>query len=136
MNFYGEVLYNSARDFFVPLQGEEKYCTEGFKEIALIYGATEESYRKTSCLLNRIRHQEVGGTPSRTIREISEREGSLIESHLEEQSIKIFRECGFTPLGEPESSTLELLCDILPTMKEGSANEASYVGTLEIPRSP
>ena len=124
MNFYGEVLSNSARDFFVPLQGEEKYCTEGFKEIALIYGATEESYRKTSCLLNRIRHQEVGGTPSRTIREISEREGSLIESHLEAQSIKIFRESGFTPLGVPESSTLELLCDILPTMEEGSANEA------------
>jgi hypothetical protein len=39
------------------LQGEEKYCTEGFKEIGLIYGATEESYRKTSALLNRIRHQ-------------------------------------------------------------------------------
>jgi hypothetical protein len=123
VNFYGEVLYHSGRDFFVPLQGEEKYCTEGFKEIALIYGATEESYRNTSCLLNRIHHQEVGGTPSRTIRDISERKGSLIESHLEAQSIKIFRESGFTSLDEPESSTLDLLCDILPTIEEGSANE-------------
>jgi hypothetical protein len=32
VNFDGEAFYNSARDFFVPLQGEEKYCTEGFKE--------------------------------------------------------------------------------------------------------
>ena len=71
MNFYGEVLYNPAREFFCPLQGEEKYCTEGFKEIALIYGVTEDSYRKTSNWFNRIRHQEVGGTPSRTVRAIS-----------------------------------------------------------------
>jgi hypothetical protein len=66
------------------LQGEEKYCTEGFKEIALIYGATEESYRKTSALLNRIRHQGGGGTPCRTIRETTEREGLRIQDHLEQ----------------------------------------------------
>ena len=111
MNFDGEVFYNPAREFFIPLQGEEKYCTEGFKEIALIHGVTEASYRKTSAFLNRLRYQEVGGTPSRTIQEISEREGSMIEAHLEEQAIKIFEASGFSPEGAPKPCILELLSD-------------------------
>jgi hypothetical protein len=109
VNFDGEAFYNSARDFFVPLQGEEKYCTEGFKEIALIYGATEESYRKTSALLNRIRHQECGGTPSRTIQAISEHEGLILEDHLEQKVLSIFQDHHFTPEGVPPSSVLESL---------------------------
>jgi hypothetical protein len=48
VNWYGEVLYNTSREFFCPLQGEEKYCTEGFKESTLMYGVTEESYRQTA----------------------------------------------------------------------------------------
>jgi len=62
-NFLGEVLYNTSREFFVPLQGEEKYRTEGFKEIALIYGTAEESFRKTATLINRIRPQEAASYP-------------------------------------------------------------------------
>jgi hypothetical protein len=61
-NAYGEVLYKTSRAFFSPVPGEEKYCPAGCKEIGLIYGATEESSRKTSALLNRMRHQEEGGT--------------------------------------------------------------------------
>ena len=102
MNFYGEVLYNTSREFFLPLQGEEKYCTEGFKEIALIYGTAEESFRKTAALLNRVRHQDEGGTPFRTIRETTEHEGILLQEHLEQQARLIFQENGFTPEGEPQ----------------------------------
>ncbi len=74
----------------MPLQGEEKYRTEGFKEIALIYGTAEESFRKTAALVNRIRHQEEGGTPFRTMRETTEREGMLLQEHLEEKVSSIF----------------------------------------------
>jgi hypothetical protein len=96
-NAYGEVLYNTSREFFFPLQGEEKYCTEGFKEIALIYGATDESYRKTSALLNRIRHQEDVGTPFRTVREAVEHEGTLLHEYLEKKTSAIFKENGSGP---------------------------------------
>ena len=104
MNGYGEVLYNTSRDFFVPLQGEEKYCTEGFKELALIYGATEASYRKTAALLNRARHQEDGGTPSRTLRETTEQEGVMIQEHLEQKASRLFQAHGFTREGQPQAA--------------------------------
>ena len=125
VNFYDEVLYNTSREFFSPLQGEEKYCTEGFKEIALIYGATEESYRKTAALLNRIRHQEEGGTPSRTIRETTEREGLMIQDHLEQTVCTIFQACGFTPEGQPHASILDPLDPPPPPplVEEESVNE-------------
>ena len=124
MNFYGEAFYNSARDFFVPLQGEEKYCTEGFKEIALIYGVTEESYRKTSSLLNRVRHQADGGTPSRTIQALSEHEGLMLEDYLEQKVLSIFQEHHFTPQGDPSSSVLESLI-----VKPSTEEESSLVDT-------
>ena len=98
----GEVLYNTSREFFLPLQGEERYQTEGFKEIALIYGTAEESFRKAAALVNRIRHQEEGGTPFRTMRETTEREGMLIQEHLEEKVSSIFQENGFTLEGHPQ----------------------------------
>jgi hypothetical protein len=123
VNLYGEVLYNTSREFFFPLQGEEKYCTEGFKELALIYGATEESYRKTVALLNRSRHQEDGGTPSRTIRETTEREGLMIQDYLEQKACTIFQEHGFTPEGQPEESILATIAPRTPIVEEESVNE-------------
>ena len=104
VNLYDEVLYNTSREFFSPLQGEEKYQTEGFKEIALMYGTTEESFRKTSLLINRIRHQEEGGTPFRTMREVTEHEGRLLQEHLEQKTSRIFQENGFMPEGYPEGA--------------------------------
>jgi len=123
VNLYGEVLYNTSREFFLPLQGEEKYCTEGFKEIALIYGATEESYRKASALLNRTRHQEDGGTPSRTIRETTEHEGLMIQDHLEQKSRMIFQEHGFTPEGQPQSSMIDIFSPRTPIEEEEDLKE-------------
>jgi hypothetical protein len=117
------VLYNTAREFFDPVQGEEKYCTEGFKEMALIYAATEESYRKTSALLNRIRHQESGGTPSRTIQAISEHEGFMLEDYLEQKVLSIFQEHHFTLEGEPSLSVLESLIGKQSTEEESSVGE-------------
>lgn len=107
------------------MQGEAKYCTEGFKEIALIYGATEESYRKTSALLNRVRHQVHGGTPSRTIQALSEHEGFMVESHLEQEVLSIFQKHHFTPQGEPSSSVLESLIS-KPSIEEEGSNGESF----------
>jgi len=112
------------------LQGEAKYCTEGFKEIALIYGATEESYRKTSALLNRVRHQAQGGTPSRTIQAISEHEGFMLEAHLEQKVLGIFQDHDFTPQGDPSSSVLESLIGKQSTEEEASIGETSPVSIL------
>ena len=108
-NFLGEVLYNTSREFFLPLQGEEKYRTEGFKEISLIYGTVEESFRKTAALINRIRHQEAGGTPFRTVRETTEREGMLLQEHIEEKVSSIFQENRFTLEGHPQGTVLNNL---------------------------
>jgi len=106
------------------LQGEAKYCTEGFKEIALIYGATEESYRKTSALLNRVRHQAHGGTPSRTLQSLSEHEGLMLADHLEQEVLRIFQDHDFTPQGAPSSSVLASLVDKRSIEEEGSMSES------------
>ena len=60
----GSTIYDTGRDIFLYLHGKEYYRTTGFKEIALIYGDTEKSYRKTAKLINRIRYQEKDGTPA------------------------------------------------------------------------
>jgi hypothetical protein len=114
----GEVLYNTSREFFLPLQGEERYQTEGFKEIALIYGTAEGSFRKTAALINRIRHQEEGGTPFRTIREATEREGMLLQAHLEKKVGSIFQEHGLTLEGHPQDGVCANLSLTSPLIEE------------------
>jgi len=73
---------------FPPLQGEEKYRTQGFNEIALIYGVAELSFRKTADLINRTRYQKENGTPYRTIRDITNSEGAKIQKILDEKRQK------------------------------------------------
>lgn len=68
------------------LAGKSWYRTVGFKEIAYGHGSTLESYRKTSAWLNRVRHQSTGGTPSRTVQDSSEREGTRVLNHLSQTS--------------------------------------------------
>ncbi len=114
VNAYGEVLYNTSREFFIPLQGEEKYRTEGFNELALIYGTTEDSFRKTAALLNRVRHQEEGGTPSRTVRAHTEQEGRKIQDHLAHKVRTILEGNGFTEEGASQEFRASALCDTSP----------------------
>jgi hypothetical protein len=95
-----DVRYHTSREFFLPLQGEATYRTEGFKEIVLMYGATEASFRQTAALINRVRHQAKGGTPFRTIRDHAEHEGSKIPAHLEQKTRTILHENGGTEAGE------------------------------------
>ena len=90
------------------MQGEEKYQTEGFKEIALMYGTVESSFRKASALINRVRYQEEGGTPFRTVREAVEHEGRLLQEYLVHESSDIFQGNHFTQEGYPQEEITEL----------------------------
>ncbi len=95
-----ETRYNTAQDVFPKLQGKEFYRTSGFKEIAMIYGDTEESFRKTAILINRMRHQEEGGTPYRTLQEATEREGAELIDFIKEKSRRILTRHSFTEEGQ------------------------------------
>lgn len=95
-----DIRYNTAREVFPKLKGKEFYRTTGFKEIAMIYGDTEDSFRKTARLINRMRHQEQGGTPHRTLQEATEKEGAQLLEFIKEKSKRILIRHSFTEAGE------------------------------------
>jgi len=88
-------------ELFPSQRGTEWYRTRGFKEIAFIRGSSEQSYRKTSELINRIRYQPEA-TSARTLQDNSEREGERILQQLSAQSQSILREHQFSPEGVPQ----------------------------------
>lgn len=96
----------TTRCLFPSLHGKEWYRTIGFKEIGLVHGTVEDSYRKSSVLINRVRHQE-GATPDRTLRENSEYEGRQIMAYMEQQAGEIFDEQGFTAEGLPTERAVD-----------------------------
>ena len=65
----------------------------------MIYGDTEGSYRKTANLINRIRYQEQGGTPYRTLQENTEKEGADIIDYVEAKANRILKRNGFSEDG-------------------------------------
>ena len=85
------------------MQGPEWYRTEGFREIALIYGVTDNSFRKTAALINRIRHQMIGATPYRTLYDATKIEGHAIEKHLHEKIHSILDEHRFNEMCQPKN---------------------------------
>jgi hypothetical protein len=74
---------DSAR-IFPSLTGQEWYRTAGFKEMGYGHGSINGSYRHTTTWLNRLRHQQDEGTPSRTLNHSSEQEGQALVAHLEQ----------------------------------------------------
>jgi len=95
----GRIQYDTAQDVFSELKAKEFYRTSGFKEIAMIYGDTEGSYRKTAKLINRIRYQEQDGTPYRTLQENTEKEGTELIDFIAEKSKRILLKNDFTEDG-------------------------------------
>jgi hypothetical protein len=87
----GDVLvYDTASEDFPPRGRWEWYQTSGFKELAFLYGVTEDSYRHTSRRLNRLRHQsDRDGTPSRTLQAQAEREGTQLQYVLDRKATQI-----------------------------------------------
>ena len=110
--------YNTARDLFPELKAKEFYRTIGFKEIAMIYGDTEESYRKTAELINRIRYQEEGGTPYRTLQENTEKEGSNLIDYVEEKTRRILKKNGFSEDGTYRGNNAAYASNQVATLPE------------------
>ncbi|MFA4871277.1 MAG: hypothetical protein WC623_23965 [Pedobacter sp.] len=97
----GKIDY-TTKSIFPNIGNSEWYKTSGFKEIAMIYGTAEESYRKTAGLINRIRYQE-NATPVRTLGENTETEGAKILDFVEKKTTKILLENNFTEEGSPKN---------------------------------
>jgi hypothetical protein len=100
---------------FPALHAQEWYRTAGFKEIALAYGTTEESYRQAADLINRVRHQP-DATPSRTLRENTEAEGRQVMAFLEHQATSILQAHGFTAQGVPAEGATDCIRQSLVTL--------------------
>ena len=120
-----KLVFNSAADFYPALGSKEYYRTVGFKEIACIYGDTEKSFRKTADLLNRVRHQQIGGTPFRTLQESTEREGCQIIDLLREKTARCLRENGFDENARPTSVDAKYSEGRPATFEEDAIREAA-----------
>lgn len=83
--------YNTATDLFPALKAKELYRTVGFKEIAMMLGDVVNSYRKTTALINRVRHQQIGGTPYRTLQANTEKEGGQVIDYLEKKTTHVLK---------------------------------------------
>jgi len=103
----GQVVYDTAAALFPALGPKEWYRTQGFKELALIYGVVDASFRKTQTLLNRVRHQVADGTPLRTLWDNAEAEGRQLQAYLEQVTATTLAEHGFTPDGTPQPGAHE-----------------------------
>ncbi len=96
----GTTVYDTVREVFTPLGCWERYQTAGFKEIAFMRGVTEQSYHKTTTLLNRVRHQE-GATSTMTLQTSAERDGTKVLDCLERPTAAILHREGFDGNGQP-----------------------------------
>jgi len=83
------------------LKGREWYETSGFKELALVTGAVQRSYRKTADDVNRRRRQQEGGTPLNTLRDTAESEGTAVLKCLETETTRLLKEHSFGEDGVP-----------------------------------
>jgi Uncharacterised protein family (UPF0236) len=92
-------IYNTATEVFQPLKGKQWYRTVGFKEIAIILGDVEKSYRTTARLINRVRFQPKDGTPYRTLQASTESEGAELIDYLENKTTRIFKRHRFAADG-------------------------------------
>jgi hypothetical protein len=99
----GEKIYNTAASIFPSKRGKEKYKTSGFKELSMILGTTQDSYRETTFLINRMRHQK-GATPVRTLQDNTEKEGIKILEFLEKKTKAILDKNNFTEDGKPKNT--------------------------------
>jgi hypothetical protein len=97
----GEIVFAGSRLWPVR-QGRQWYPTAGFKELALLRGATQRSYRQTVGHFNRSRHQAVGGTPLNSLRDGAEREGRQVIEFLDRHSERVLSAHRFDAEGRPE----------------------------------
>jgi hypothetical protein len=98
----GEQVF-AGHELWPVRRGRQWYPTAGFKELALLTGATQRSYRQTVGHFNRSRHQEVGGTPLNSLRDSAEREGVKVIEFLDRHSAQVLSAHRFGHDGRPEA---------------------------------
>lgn len=81
--------------------GRQWYQTSGFKELGLIVGGAQRSYRQITRVFNRSRYQEVGGTPLNTLRDGAQAEGLKVLDFIDKKTQSILKEHGFDAQGVP-----------------------------------
>jgi len=121
----GQTLSDSASELFVSLQGKEWYKTRGFKELAFIHGSVEGSYRKTSKLINRVRHQPEA-TPARTVQANTEAEGVRVAAAVAEKAARILHRHQFTAQAVPRHEGAQY-----GPQEKQLANEAAVAAAIE-----
>ena len=94
----GRPVYNSAKSFLEETASRERFKSSNFMELALDY-ATTDSNRVSSKRLNRIRHESKGISPT-TFRNLIEREGELIQKHIDQKCDEELSNRGFVYNGE------------------------------------
>ena len=82
------IIFDTAKDILPSIGNTEWYRTDGFNEIALKL-MTQISFNETSKMLNRIRWQPEGGTPSRTLENIVKIEGRKLNGEILRTTTKI-----------------------------------------------
>lgn len=125
-----------TRDMFPPIRGKEYYPTKGFREIALLDGTVDSSYRKTSGRINRIRHQVEGGTPATTLHGISEEAGTKIIDSWTAEAKKTLAENGFSADGTSladEKRVAELKNAVVEGTEHTAAEQLEAAKTVGIP---
>lgn len=111
-----------------PLHAREWYQTFGFKEMAIFFGSTQQSYRHIKDGINRFRHQTVGGTPLNTLRDATEREGCKIIDFMDAKTQSILDKEGFSHNGIPTES-----CPLVNQNHiHGHASEVTVLAALKL----
>ena len=133
--------YHTAVDVFPSLKAKGWYRTVGFKEIALILGDVENSYRKTTELINRIRYQQVEGTPYRTLQANTEQEGAQVIDYLNKKTANVLKRHRFSEDGAYTGNPQDLdsvSAETLPkeTIKEAAVNLGSEYSPEELLSNP
>jgi hypothetical protein len=130
-------VFSTKRDVFPETGPKEHHKTVCFRELALFYPC-DEPYRKSAEKLNRaLRRKEGKQVRVRTIANLVEREGELIQAHIEKKVKRTLGNCGFTSDGaikdqekvsqliKEEEVTLaqEKVCQMIEELNRGQAKE-------------
>ena len=119
------IQFNTAVHLFPVLKAKGFYRTTGFKELAFIHGCTENSFRKTIALINRVRYQEKDGTPYRTLQEDTEKEGADLKNYIEAKTKSILVQNNFTSNGFYQGDNQTYLQKIPATLTEDKVGKAA-----------
>ena len=124
-------IHFNGLEMFPQRIGRQWYQTSGFKELALIVGAAQRSYRQTTDVFNRSRYQRVGGTPLNTLRDGAQAEGLKVLGFMDKKTQVILKMHNFDPQGVPLVPSAITQQIAKPTYLEEQTIQKALSGVLE-----